>query len=154
VTNSPNPVWVANTSGLALGDIDFTVNFDESGNATVIVNSGGTGHSVGETFLLPPTAVGATAPTPTALDITKVVNKLTNGVYTLADGVEGQMMYLVRQTGTTYNTVAVIIANARIDGLVYTSIEHYPFSYNTSGIDIDTLIFTDGAWQANGGTWD
>ena len=154
VTNSPNPVWVANTSGLALGDIDFTVNFDESGNATVIVNSGGTGHSVGETFLLPPTAVGATAPTPTALDITKAVNKLTNGVYTLADGVEGQMMYLVRQTGTTYNTVAVIIANARIDGLVYTSIEHYPFSYNTSGIDIDTLIFTDGAWQANGGTWD
>ena len=97
---------------------------------------------------------GGTVPAPIALDLTKSVNKLTDGVYTLADGVEGQIMYLIKQTGTTYNAVTVIVANGRVDGVLYTSIDHYPFSYNTSSIDIDTLIFTDGAWQAQGGEWD
>jgi hypothetical protein len=87
--------------------------------------------------------------TPTALDLTKQVQKLTDGYYTLADGTEGQVMHLVRQTGATVS-ITVIVANARISGAQYTTIEHYPF---TTG-DINMLIFTDGAWQANSGTWD
>ena len=155
VVNGPNPLWVTNTSGLALGDINFTVNFDGSGNATVIINSSGPGHSTIETWEIPASAVGATAPTPTALELTKTVNKLTTGVYTLADGVEGQIMYLVRQTGAISNNIIVTVANARVGSVAYTNANHYPFELGPGGtVDIDTLIFTDGAWQADNGSWD
>jgi hypothetical protein len=97
---------------------------------------------------------GGGVDTETAIDLTKSINKLTDGLYTLADGVEGQIMYLVKQTGTVFDAVTVIVENARTGGILYTNLEHYPFSYNTSSIDIDTLIFTDGAWQAVGGEWD
>jgi len=136
------------TSGVD-GDISLTTSggawtFDKDGKLTLpgaVVNS-----TVAKT--------GGTLPAPIALDLTKTVNKLTDGVYSLADGVEGQIMYLVQQAGTTYNAVTVIVANGRYGGVSYTSIEHYPFNYQTSSIDIDTLIFTDGAWQAQGGSWD
>jgi hypothetical protein len=153
VTNSPNPAWTTQTSGNSLNDVNFTVSFDGSGNASVTVNTSGTGHSIGETFFLQPAAVGATVPTPTALDITKAVNKLTNGVYTLADGVEGQTMYLVRQTGSAYNQITVNVANGRVDGALYTTIDYYPFE-NVSTPNMSTLIFTDGAWQSSNGGWD
>ena len=92
---------------------------------------------------------------PTPIDITKTINKLSDGNYTLADGTEGQIMYLVRRVGTTTNGVTVTVANGHINGTSYTDIDHYPFSYGGSnGVDIDTLIFTDGAWQATGGDWD
>jgi hypothetical protein len=250
VTNSPNPAWTTTTSGSSLGDVNFTVSFDGSGNATVTVDDtnytfsgangdwtysnfgntnpvtqldfgdtpgalsnllaaggipigtqitttgmgggvvettseftlsggvwsasvnvisgppfgailsvsfaaagGGAGHSIGETFVLQPATVGATVPTPTPLDLTKSVNKLTNGVYTLADGVEGQIMYLVRQTGSAYNQIIVNVANGRVDGALYTTIDHYPFE-NVSTPNMSTLIFTDGAWQSSNGGWD
>jgi hypothetical protein len=97
---------------------------------------------------------GGGVDTETAIDLTKSINKLTDGLYTLADGVEGQIMYLVKQTGTVFDAVTVIVENARTGGILYTNLEHYPFDYSTSSIDIDTLIFTDGAWQAVGGAWD
>lgn len=81
---------------------------------------------------------------PLALDLTKSVNKLTNGDYTLANGVEGQIMYLVRQTGSTYNSIMVNVANARIDGVLETNIDYYPFE---TSLNMSTLIFTDGAWS-------
>ena len=90
---------------------------------------------------------------PLALDLTKSVNKLTNGDYTLADGIEGQIMYLVRQTGSTYNSIMVNVANARIDGVLETTIDYYPFDNGTS-LNMSTLIFTDGAWQSDVGSWD
>ena len=89
--------------------------------------------------------------TETAIDLTKTVNKLTDGNYTLADGVEGQTMYLVRQTGAAYNAVRVNVANARIDGGLETTIDYYPFA---TSLNMSTLIFTDGAWQASVGGWD
>ena len=95
--------------------------------------------------------------TPTALDLTKSVNKLTNGDYTLADGVEGQLMYLVRQTGSTAATVTV--ANSRIEGVMQTNIPFLPFTETfasgafTAATNMATLIFTDGAWQSMGGLW-
>jgi hypothetical protein len=161
VTNSPNPLWVSNTSGLAIGDINFTVNFDGSGNATVIINSSGPGHNIGDTWTLPPEAVGATAPLPTAIDLTKSINKLTNGSYTLADGVEGQTMHLVAQTGTQPDAVNVTVANCRFGGTRGYNGGLYPFRIlndaNASYFDsrgFCTLIFTDGAWQQSGGSWD
>jgi len=122
-----------------------------SGTATVndvlgTVDSGDVGGTAGTTITI--TVNGVVQATPTELDLTKSVNKLTTGYYTLADGAEGQVMHLVRQTGT--NNATVIVANARVAGNQYTTLEHYPF---TTG-DINMLIFTDGAWQAMGGSWD
>ena len=122
-----------------------------SGAATVndvlgTIDSGDIGGTAGTTITI--TVASVVQATPTALDLTKTVNKLTTGYYTLADGTEGQIMHLVRQTGT--NNATVIVANARVAGDQYTALEHYPF---TTG-DINMLSFTDGAWQAMGGTWD
>lgn len=88
------------------------------------------------------------------LDLTKSVNNLADGPYSLADGVEGQIMYLVRQTGSTYNAIIVNVANARIDGTLYTTIDYYPFDNGLPALNMSTLIFTDGAWQADNGSWD
>ena len=93
----------------------------------------------------------------TALDLTKSVNKLTDGVYTLANGVEGQIMYLVAQNGVVPTNVSVLVANSRNIGVGTLS----PFSVYDNSDDsyydniggICTLIFTDGAWQQSGGAW-
>ena len=90
--------------------------------------------------------------TPTALDLTKSVNKLTDGSYTLANGVEGQIMYLVRQTGSTAHNV--IVASARVDGAIETNISFTPFApVQEVPTNMATLIFTDSAWQSMGGFW-
>ena len=96
---------------------------------------------------------GGNLQTPTAIDLTKSINKLTDGEYILANGVEGQIMYLVRQTGSAYNAIRVNVANARVDGALTTTIDYYPFE-NISAANMSTLIFTDGAWQASNGGWD
>ena len=152
VTNSPNPNWTTSTSGIAFGDVNFTVIVDGSGNASVTVDSGGTGHSIGQTFDLEAEALGGTTPPPTALDLTKFVNKLTVGFYTLADGVEGQIMYLVRQPNTD-SEVGISVANGRVGNNSYNNIAFFPFNGSGSG-NMTTLIFTDGAWQADNGSWD
>ena len=92
---------------------------------------------------------------PTALDLTKTINKLgdnTGSVYTLADGVEGQIMYLVRShnvTDLSLSSINVVVANAYygLNQLTNQSL------YFGSG-DVITLVFTDGAWQQSGGVWD
>jgi hypothetical protein len=158
VTNSPNPAWISGTSGLALDDIDFTVSFDGVGNASVTVNNGGTGHSIGETFVLFPAAVGGTTPTPTALDLAKTVNILSSGGdYSLADGAEGQIMYFVPASGLT-SDVYVEIANARIMGegpVEETDYRWTPFfGESLVPTTIAMAIFADGAWCLRGGTSD
>jgi len=97
----------------------------------------------------------------TAIDLTKSINKLTDGNYTLADGVEGQIMYLVPQNGITPNAVFVGVANFRIGSYTGTDGLLFPFrifnSANASFVDslaFCTIIFTDGAWQQSGGAWD
>lgn len=162
VINSPNPAWITPTSGISYVDIDYTVNFDVSGNATVTVNSSGTGHSLGEAWDIAAEAVGATAPTPTAIDLTKSINKLANGICTLADGVEGQIMYLVPQNGATVSGIEVSIENARLLSNIVTpasisnNVAYYPFAGadNAWHNNIATLIFTDGAWNVSTGSFD
>lgn len=166
-----NPLGIFSENGAQSSGLDITGGAGSIVYATtdVIIRSDNNGTPKDWTFgsngrLTLPGAVanstvaktGGGIGTETAIDLTKTVNKLTDGVYTLADGVEGQIMYLVRQTGASYNTVTVMVANARISGAVYTAIAHAPFQ-GSSGVtqfDMDTLIFTDGAWQANSGAWD
>jgi len=95
------------------------------------------------------------------LNLTKSVNKLADGPYSLADGIEGQIMHLVPQTGIDPSSIDVIVANYRIDGSQGTTGQLFPFRifndadssyYNSRAFC--TLIFTDGAWQQQGGSWD
>jgi hypothetical protein len=96
--------------------------------------------------------------TPIAIDLTKTVNKLSDGLYTLADGVEGQIMYLVAQNGVVPTDVSVLVANSRNIGvgtlLPFSVYDNSDDSYYGSIGGICTLIFTDGAWQQSGGAWE
>jgi hypothetical protein len=148
ITNTPNIAWQSNGAGtgVTVGDLSFTVQVDGSGNATVsgITSSGG--HTIDETFTVGGDSFGAEI-LPTAIDLTKTVNKLTDGIYSLADGVEGQVMYLVRQNGSTAANISVGVANARWDGTVYSDQLVVPFQIPFT--DMVTIIFTDGAWQSS-----
>lgn len=88
-----------------------------------------------------------------ALDISKSINKLTVGYYTLEDGVEGQVLRVVRQTGvSTADITRIYVTNlCRIDGNEYTNNYIEPF---VNGLDVVTFIYTDDAWQSIGGQWD
>ena len=95
----------------------------------------------------------------TVLDTSKTINKLTTGSYYLGDGTEGQIMYLVPQSGIAQAVdVDVVVGNARTVTASGTDWTLYPFratdTAGTSDSDICTLIFTDGAWQMRGGLWD
>jgi len=87
------------------------------------------------------------------IDLTKTINKLTDGTYGLGDGFEGQIMYLVRSPETISANVLVNVDNG--DG----ASPLRPFITNLGFADVDntgicTLIFTDGSWKQTGGLWD
>jgi hypothetical protein len=101
--------------------------------------------------------------TETALDLTKTVNKLTDGLYTLADGDEGQIMYLVPKDGATGGGTGITVANGRVlnnsgstTAGTYTNISYMPFAQVDPNqvVNVVTMIFTDDAWQASSGSWD
>jgi hypothetical protein len=136
--SSPGTVEIT-TGNSSIGTNTWT--FSGDGNLTLpgaVVNS-----TVAKT--------GGNLGTATAIDLTKTVNKLTDGLYTLADGAEGQIMYLVRQTGSVGANIGVNVAHARIDGSTYGNTDHYPFGGDNN---LTTLIFTDDHWQSTSGAWD
>jgi hypothetical protein len=148
------------------GTISSFVNASATGNVTVndvlgTIDSGDLGGAPGlHTITI--TVQDVVQATPVALDLTKTINKLADGAYSLADGVEGQIMYLVGQTGAISTEVGVTVANYRVNGSENTGGLLLPFrvydysdeSYYDSFSNICTLIFTDGAWQQSGGAWD
>ncbi len=172
VTNSPNVNWT-NGTGVFANGINFAVSVTD-GVATVSINDGGTGQWVGETFgpvlgsafggtdsvddmYFQVTAIEAAVIQP--LDLTKTVNKITplsgggSGQYTLADGVEGQIMYIVPASASDseYTTMAFDHArwtngnNIISEG---TDVSWWlPFHGSYFGSSVITLIFTDGHWN-------
>lgn len=113
-----------------------------------------------ELYASTPTTVGTIALTggvdlenAVAMDLTKSINKLTSGYYTMDDGVEGQVLRVVRQTGVaTADITRIYVTNlCRIDGNEYTNNYVEPFA---NGLDVVTFIYTDSAWQSIGGQWD
>jgi len=89
--------------------------------------------------------------TPTAIDLTKNVNKLTSGRYTLADGVEGQLMYIVPQHSSGAVDMLIEVANA---DLGIGAVINQDLVFKGDGTSqVITLIFTDGAWSQSGGEW-
>ena len=141
----------------ANGDISAVVTASNPnlsvGDSGTLLGGGSLGGTVGVDDVVFTVATLTNIITATAIDLTKTINKLADGAYTLANGVEGQIMYLVRQTGSAKDAISVNVANARIDGILNTTIAYYPFE-NISDLNMSTLIFTDGAWQASNGGWD
>ena len=127
------------------------------GDVIGTIDSGDLGGTPGTTFTA--SVYSVTQATPTSLDLTKSVNKLTEGEYTLANGVEGQIMYMVPQASVnTASDVRVTVANFRASTFTGTNGTMFPFRWydGTGYIDntgMCTLIFTDGAWQQQGGSW-
>jgi hypothetical protein len=105
----------------------------------------------------------------TALDLTKSIQKLSNGYYSLANGVEGQIMYFVPVNGVTQgSSVGILMANVRQfggeNGTVVQTNGWFPFFQNAviddgtavafNASTIAYAIFTDGAWNVFGGGMD
>jgi hypothetical protein len=84
-----------------------------------------------------------------AIDITKNIALLGTGTYTLADGEEGQLLYLAATTSEQgENPANIIIAHARdgkFDDHLQSNYTYYPFA-GTSGFT-HVAIFTNGAWS-------
>jgi hypothetical protein len=89
--------------------------------------------------------------TPTAIDLTKNVNKLTSGRYTLADGAEGQLMYIVPQHASGAVNMIIEVANADL-GIGADTDQELAFKGDGTS-QVITLIFTDSAWSQSGGEW-
>jgi hypothetical protein len=87
----------------------------------------------------------------TTLDLSKSINKLSAGYYSLANGTEGQILHVVKQTGNNDTTVIYVTNQCRIDGNEYTNNYIEPFA---NGNNVVTFIYTDGAWQSDNGLWD
>lgn len=95
------------------------------------------------------------------LDVTCAINKLTpqasggGNQYHLANGTEGQVMYIVPGTGgeTSNEYTTMSFDNARWNngnGVINegTNVTWWlPFRSSTTGVAVLTLIFTDGAWN-------
>jgi len=156
-------IYVAVNGGIT---INAVVSGDGDLFMSVATDGGGNGHTVNDTFVLNGSSIGGATPADdvtvtitavedvldtTALDLTKSVNKLTDGNYSLADGTEGQTMYLVRQTGSNAANIGVKVVHARVDGSTYGNRIHYPFS--GGGDSLTTMIFTDGHWQSTNSAW-
>jgi len=86
-----------------------------------------------------------------ALDLTKSINKLAAGYYSLANGVEGQILRVVKQTGNNETTVIFVTNKCRINGTEYTNNYIEPFA---NGNNVVTFVYTDSAWQSDNGLWD
>jgi hypothetical protein len=144
------------TSGVINSFSNITVSGDLPVNAVIgTLDSGDISGTSGTTITL--TVATVVQATPTAIDLTKSINKLTDGVYTLANGVEGQIMYLVAQNGVVPTDVSVLVANSRNIGvgtlLPFSVYDNSDDSYYGNIGGFCTLIFTDGAWQQSGGAW-
>jgi hypothetical protein len=138
---------------------NITVSGDLPVNAVIgTIDSSDIGGTAGTTITI--TVDSVVQPTPVALDLTKSINKLSEGNYTLADGVEGQIMYLVLRNGSVPANVNVSVANSRITGISYiggSTLLPFQTYDGTSVVDntgMCTLIFTDSLWQQQGGYWD
>lgn len=146
-TLSVNGAVVVNSSGFWVG------------NTTGLKGDKGDPGSNGAYIFTTTTRNGGASETPTALDLSTSVQKLSNGYFSLANGSEGQLMYLVPQTTATRDGVRVVIASARIinggNSGIFANAVHLPFSDPLGGLvkNVATLIYTDGAWQSSGGSW-
>jgi hypothetical protein len=151
-----NGVTQTNTS------IETTGNISTTGNVSV----GNTLTVSGVAVMSTQAPVGGSSETPTALSLAKSVQILDGSNYSLANGVEGQIMYFVPATGNTRGS-AVIVANARRwdysdtgNAVIEQNLTWFCFDNviavleNNDTYAVSMAIFTDGAWNLQGGSKD
>jgi hypothetical protein len=83
---------------------------------------------------------------------------LGGGSWTLANGVQGQVIYFVASTGSNAGNMHILVANLRYqNGSVTTAganIDWHPFTHTSGGTRyplITIAIFFDGAWNVSAG---
>ena len=178
-TNVTCSIYIGENGDLTLAVTDSTYGTVSVGNTGIL--DGTFTNQWGSVTFTEVTVTVATVSAPvvaTAIDLSKSINKLSEGTYTLADGVEGQIMYLVpTEDGVAYGNAGNVVINipgksrvsGRYTGQQYMSIGgnfniFYPFKTlatpditGAADVFVDTnlctLIFTDDAWQAQGGSW-
>jgi hypothetical protein len=135
-----------------------------NGNALVTLGSNGVLSMPGGMVVGTNAAVASNSVESAAhLDLTKQVHKLATGYHFIPDGSEGQIIYLVPQTGARkdYETY-LVFANVRYWNGSNASIGSYnlqtgswgygAFHDNATGLpSLTTLIYTDGAWNVGSG---
>ena len=125
-------------NSLYVGDLNI------SGAGNVMTSTGGTAHSV-DLVIIP------------ELSLEKTVHVLVDGNYTLADGVEGQIIHIVAGIPATRLGVAITVSNMMVfpDGSdpseTVQAVPNYilvPFeSADSVGGTLITMIFAAGAWN-------
>lgn len=93
-----------------------------------------------------------------AIDLTKQVVVLSVGNWTLADGVQGQIIYFVASTGSDAGNMHILVNHLRYqNGSITTAATNYdwhPFTHTSGGTRfplITIAIFFDGSWNVSAG---
>ncbi len=93
-----------------------------------------------------------------AIDLTKQVVVLSVGNWTLADGVQGQIIYFVASTGSDAGNMHILVNHLRYqNGSITTAATDYdwhPFAHTSGGTRfplITIAIFFDGSWNVSAG---
>lgn len=93
-----------------------------------------------------------------AIDLTKQVVVLGAGNWTLADGVQGQIIYFVASTGSDAGNMHILVNHLRYqNGSITTAATDYdwhPFTHTSGGTRfplITIAIFFDGSWNVSAG---
>jgi hypothetical protein len=95
------------------------------------------------------------APAPEELDLKNSVFALSNGTYRLPEGKDGQLVHFVITDDADITRINVIVSTLRYtDGsriLVERDKNWIPFDVNISPNTMVSALFTQGAWNINGG---
>ena len=141
------------------GDTGFTgsAGAENATLATVTSNGSTTSNdiSVGGLALSRDVNFSTDIPTPgTAIDLNRTVHALANGTYTLANGFDGQIMYVIPRSGATKNGVSITFSRIRSSNTAgaafsdFTNVTLQPFN-NANNItgSIVMYMYMDGAWN-------
>jgi hypothetical protein len=120
---------------------------------TLYIHDGSTPGGV-EVLTSPSNIVTSNAPSAGAIDITKQMASLVPGAYTVANGVEGQVLFLTVRSGARED-IDVTFANIRYNASndIRTSETITPFwgAAASNRPTLVTCIFTNGAWTLSNG---
>ena len=167
--------WGDVTDGdIFLGDDDKYVQVNHDGNVSIqaydaeendpytwTFNNNGSTQLPGRIFSEPTTNSYPLSMATVALDVNALINKIvptlaTGGdKYSLADGIEGQIMHIVLATGgevaDQYTEMSIAHARYTNGAGVITEVTNanawLPFNSSSSPSTVVTLIFTDGHWN-------